>query len=53
MHIHTMYSRDAFTTPKELVVYAKKRGLDGVAITDHDTIDGLREFSKINAELKT
>jgi len=47
MHIHTKYSYDAFITPKDLVNYSKKRGLDGVAITDHDTIDGLSEFSKI------
>ncbi len=45
--MHTRYSSDAFITPKELVIYAKKRGLDGVAITDHDTIEGLREFAEI------
>jgi hypothetical protein len=27
-------------TPEELVFYAKKRGLDGVAVTDHDRLDG-------------
>ncbi len=47
MHVHTKYSPDALITPKELVVHAKRRGLDGVAITDHNTIDGLKEFSKI------
>lgn len=26
-------------TPKELVFYARKKGLDGVAVTDHDRID--------------
>lgn len=47
MHVHTKYSYDASITPKELVAYSKKRGLDGVAITDHDTVDGLQEFGKI------
>ena len=47
MHVHTKYSSDAFITPEELVIYSKKQGLDGVAITDHDTVSGLREFSKI------
>lgn len=47
MHIHTKHSHDSFITPKELVIYSKKRGLDGVAITDHDTIDGLQEFNEI------
>jgi predicted metal-dependent phosphoesterase TrpH len=27
-------------TPPELVFYARKRGLDGVAITDHDRLNG-------------
>lgn len=51
MHVHTKYSSDAFITPKELVIYSKKQGLDGVAITDHDTVNGLREFSKIKSLL--
>lgn len=40
LHVHTWYSYDGLITLKELVYYAKKRRLDGVAITDHDTIDG-------------
>ena len=40
LHVHTCYSMDAGTTPKEVVAYSKKRGLDGVAITDHDTLKG-------------
>lgn len=40
LHVHTCYSHDATTTPKEVVAYAKKQGLDGVAITDHDTVEG-------------
>jgi len=38
LHVHTCYSYDAVTTLKEVVTYSKKRGLDGVAITDHDTL---------------
>jgi len=40
LHVHTYYSHDSFTTLKEVVAYAKRRGLDGVAITDHNTIKG-------------
>jgi len=47
MHIHTYYSSDSSITTKELTFYSKKQNLDGVAIVDHDTIDGLDEFSKI------
>jgi len=40
LHVHTCYSNDAVTTLREVVTYSKKRGLDGVAITDHDTLLG-------------
>jgi len=46
LHVHTCYSYDSVITPKELVVYAKKRGLDAVAVTDHDTIKGALKLSK-------
>jgi predicted metal-dependent phosphoesterase TrpH len=39
-HVHTHYSHDSTITFKELVTYSKRRGLDGVAITDHNTIQG-------------
>ncbi|MFQ5759003.1 MAG: PHP domain-containing protein [Candidatus Bathyarchaeia archaeon] len=40
LHVHTCYSSDGITTPREVAAYSKRRGLDGVAITDHDTVDG-------------
>lgn len=40
MHTHTCYSEDGTTTLKELVHYAKKSRLDGVAVTDHNTVAG-------------
>jgi predicted metal-dependent phosphoesterase TrpH len=46
LHVHTIYSYDALITPKDLIFYAKKRGLDGVAITDHDRIDGALKIAK-------
>ena len=36
MHVHTHRSLDSSTTFKALAYFADKRGLDGVAITDHD-----------------
>ncbi len=47
MHVHTRYSHDAYITPKELIAFSRKRRLDGVAITDHDTVKGLEEFCGI------
>ncbi len=42
LHIHSRYS-DGTMGPEELIVYAKKKGLEAVAITDHDTVGGVRE----------
>src|SRR3989339_42169 len=42
LHLHTTAS-DGAKSPSELVRYAKKRGLQAIAITDHDTIEGLEE----------
>jgi predicted metal-dependent phosphoesterase TrpH len=46
LHVHTHYSFDSLITPKELVFYARKRGLDGVAITDHDRLDSALKIAK-------
>lgn len=40
LHVHTNYSYDGFTNIDEAIARAKQRGLDGIAITDHDTIEG-------------
>ncbi len=40
LHTHTIYSRDGAIKPADAIRIAKKRGLDGIAITDHDTIRG-------------
>ena len=42
LHTHTCKS-DGSYTPTELVDYAIEKGLSAVAITDHDTIEGLDE----------
>jgi predicted metal-dependent phosphoesterase TrpH len=38
LHCHTTFSPDAPLTIKRLIKMAKKRGLDGVAITDHNKV---------------
>jgi len=42
LHVHTFYSGDALTSPEEAVLWAARVGLDGLAITDHDTMRGAR-----------
>lgn len=36
LHVHTSHSQDSSTDPKALGQIAKSRGLDGVAVTEHD-----------------
>jgi len=40
MHIHSCYSFDSLTRPSDIVKIAIKRGLEGIAITDHNTLRG-------------
>ncbi|NLM12716.1 MAG: PHP domain-containing protein [Epulopiscium sp.] len=42
LHVHSNVS-DGTLTPKELVHYAKQKGLLAFALTDHDIIDGIQE----------
>jgi predicted metal-dependent phosphoesterase TrpH len=46
LHVHTHYSNDSLITPKELVFYARKSRLNGVAITDHDRLDSALKIAK-------
>ena len=46
LHVHTTYSKDSLITPKDLVYYAKKRGLNAVAVTDHNQLDGAYKIAK-------
>lgn len=46
MHMHEMrYSKDSFLMLEQMVELAKRRGLDGICITDHDSM-GLKEFAQ-------
>ncbi|MEA1962536.1 MAG: PHP domain-containing protein [Bacillota bacterium] len=41
LHVHTTAS-DGTLTPEEVLLEANRIGLNGLAITDHDTVDGLQ-----------
>lgn len=49
LHTHTTAS-DGQYTPAQLVERAQKRGLDVLAVTDHDTIDGLGEAARAGVD---
>lgn len=42
LHLHSAYS-DGSSTPSEIVAAAGNAGLTGIALTDHDTLDGIIE----------
>ncbi|TAJ45606.1 PHP domain-containing protein [Methanofollis fontis] len=40
LHIHTRYSRDGESSVEDILRRAEQVGLDAVAITDHDSVEG-------------
>lgn len=42
LHAHTTAS-DGTMSPNDLVILAKKHGIEAIAITDHDTVEGIPE----------
>lgn len=45
LHNHSIYSDGSFT-PGELAGYAKEKGICALALTDHNTVDGLEDFER-------
>lgn len=46
LHIHTKYSYDSNTSPKEIVIAAIEKGINCICITDHGEIKGAIEAMK-------
>lgn len=46
LHCHSFYSRDATSSPRKLIKTAKEKGIQGIALTDHDTVKGWEEAKK-------
>jgi len=51
LHLHTTGSVDGVHSPKTMVLAAKRVGLDGLAITDHNSVSGWKEAVKAGKEL--
>lgn len=55
-HNHTMYSNirllDCINKPKDLIDYAVKIGLKGIAITDHECLSGAIKVNKYVEEIR-
>ena len=50
LHTHTVCS-DGSMTPADLIRHAKASGLAAVAVSDHDTADGVKEAMRVGAEV--
>jgi predicted metal-dependent phosphoesterase TrpH len=50
-HCHTHASKDSLTLPADLILAARRKGIDRVVVTDHNSIAGAREAQAIDPEL--
>ncbi len=49
-HCHTIFSKDSLTRPADLVSVCRRKGIDRVVVTDHNTIAGAREAQALDPE---
>ena len=47
LHLHSNYSHDGQSTLEALIARAKECGLDRIALTDHNTVEGALELARI------
>lgn len=50
-HIHSRYSFDCFLEPAAIIEAARRYAIDGLAVTDHDTMAGVEEFRRLAPDL--
>lgn len=50
-HCHTNASKDSLTRPADLIRAARRKGLDRVVVTDHNSIAGARAAQDLDPEL--
>jgi predicted metal-dependent phosphoesterase TrpH len=51
LHCHTFRSKDSLASPQALIEVCRRRGIDRLAVTDHNTIRGAREAAELAPEL--
>lgn len=51
LHMHTSASHDCLSEPADVVAAAREAGLDRIAVTDHDEIEGALAARSIDASL--
>lgn len=46
LHLHSSYSYDCLVSPRDVVAAARRAGLDGIALTDHNEIRGALQLAE-------
>ena len=51
LHVHTNFSKDGESSVEEILIRAEEVGLDVIAITDHDSIEGAKKALLYNTSV--
>jgi predicted metal-dependent phosphoesterase TrpH len=51
LHSHTLYSKDSLTSPETFINTCRRRGIDRVAVTDHNTAEGALVMATLAPDL--
>jgi len=51
LHLHSRYSHDSRTTLDQLIERSRECGLERIALTDHNTVEGALELARIAPQL--
>jgi predicted metal-dependent phosphoesterase TrpH len=49
-HCHTIFSKDSLTSPEKLIETCRRKGVDRVVVTDHNTIAGALAAQKLDPQ---
>lgn len=49
-HCHTVHSKDSLTSPERLLEACRRKGIQRVIITDHNTISGAHQAKELDTE---